>query len=162
VPFIARVDDRFLAGMPRKLGLSSAREGDPDLVRRLLTLMRHSQADFTLTFRRLALVAENPVEDAGLREPFEQRSGLDGWLRNWPERLASDPQTASERTASMCSVSGHHSAQSSCPSRARGGRNGDYRLFRKLLEILQRPYDGQVEVSAYSQPPQSSERVLQN
>jgi serine/tyrosine/threonine adenylyltransferase len=33
-------------------------------------------------------------------------------------------------------------------------------LFRKLLEILQRPYDDQAEVSAYSQPPQSSEQVL--
>ena len=38
---------------------------------------------------------------------------------------------------------------------------GDYSLFRKLLGILQRPYDDQAEVSEYSQPPQPSERVLQ-
>jgi serine/tyrosine/threonine adenylyltransferase len=161
-PFIARFDDRFLAGMRRKLGLSSAREADADLVRRLLTLMRHSQADFTLTFRRLALVAENPAEEAGLRELFEQRSGLDGWLRDWRERLASDPQTASERTASMCSVNPaiiprNHRVQAALEA----AENGDYGLFRKLLEILQRPYDDQAEGSAYSQPPQSSERVLQ-
>jgi uncharacterized protein YdiU (UPF0061 family) len=161
-PFIAQFDDRFLAGMRRKLGLSSAREGDADLVRRLLTLMRHSQADFTLTFRRLALVAENPAEETGLRELFEQRCGLDGWVRDWRERLASDPQTASERTASMCSVNPaiiprNHRVQAALEA----AENGDYRLFRKLLEILQRPYDDQAEVSAYSQPPQSSERVLQ-
>ncbi len=161
-PFIAQFDDRFLAGMRRKLGLSSAREADADLVRRLLTLMRHSQADFTLTFRRLALVAENPAEEAGLRELFEQRSGLDDWLRDWRERLASDPQTASERTASMCSVNPaiiprNHRVQAALEA----AENRDYRLFRKLLEILQRPYDDQAEVSAYSQPPQSSERVLQ-
>jgi serine/tyrosine/threonine adenylyltransferase len=161
-PFIAQFDDRFIAGMRRKLGLSSAREGDADLVRRLLTLMRHSEADFTLTFRRLALLAENPVEEAGLRELFEQRFGLDGWLRDWRERLASDPQTASERTASMCSVNPaiiprNHRVQAALEA----AENGDFRLFRKLLEILQRPYDDQAEVSAYSQPPQSSERVLQ-
>jgi uncharacterized protein YdiU (UPF0061 family) len=161
-PFIAQFDDRFLAGMRRKLGLSSAREGDADLVRRLLTLMRHSQADFTLTFRRLALGAENPAEEAELRELFEQRSGLDGWLRDWRERLASDPQAASERTARMCSVNPaiiprNHRVQAALEA----AENGDHRLFRKLLEILQRPYDDQAEVSAYSQPPQSSERVLQ-
>jgi serine/tyrosine/threonine adenylyltransferase len=161
-PFIARFDDRFLAGMRRKLGLSSAREGDADLVRRLLTLMRHSQTDFTLTFRRLALVAENPVAEGQLRELFKQSSDVDGWLRDWRERLASDPQTASERTASMCSVNPaiiprNHRVQAALEA----AENGDYRLFRRLLEILQRPYDEQAEVSAYSQPPQSLERVLQ-
>ena len=161
-PFIAQFDDRFLSGMRRKLGLSSAREGDADLVRRLLTLMRHSEADFTVTFRRLALVAENPAEEAGLRDLFEERSDLDGWLRDWRERLASDPQTASERTASMCSVNPaiiprNHRVQAALE----GAEDGDYRLFHKLLEILQRPYDDQAEVSEYSQPPQSSERVLQ-
>jgi uncharacterized protein YdiU (UPF0061 family) len=38
---------------------------------------------------------------------------------------------------------------------------GDYRPFRELLGILQRPYDDQPEVDAYAQPPQPSERVLQ-
>ena len=134
-PFLAQFDDRFLAGMRRKLGLSSAREGDADLVRRLLTLMRHSQADFTRTFRRLALLAEKPAEEAGLRELFEQRSGLDGWLRDWRERLARDPQTASERAASMCSVNPaliprNHRVQAALEA----AENGDYRLLRKLLE----------------------------
>jgi uncharacterized protein YdiU (UPF0061 family) len=38
---------------------------------------------------------------------------------------------------------------------------GDYTLFRKLLGILQRPYEDQPEVSEYGLPPQPSERVLQ-
>ena len=160
--FIAQFDDRFLAGMRRKIGLSSAQDGDADLVRRLLTLMRHSQADFTLTFRRLALVAENPGRSRELRELFEQSSDLDGWLRDWRERLASDPQAVAERIASMRAASPafiprNHRVQAALDA----AENGDYRLFRKLLGILQRPYDEQAEVSEYSQPPQSSERVVQ-
>jgi uncharacterized protein YdiU (UPF0061 family) len=160
--YIPQFEARFLVGMRRKIGLSSANDGDADLVRRLLTLMRHSEADFTLTFRRLALVAENPVAESQLRELFEQSSELDGWLRDWRERLASDPQAVAERIASMRAASPafiprNHRVQAALDA----AENGDYRLFRKLLGILQRPYDDQAEVSEYSQPPQSSERVVQ-
>ena len=160
--FIPQFEARFLARMRRKIGLSSAQDSDADLVRRLLTLMRHSQADFTLTFRRLALVAENPAAESELRELFEQSSDLDGWLRDWRARLASDPQAVAERIASMRAASPafiprNHRVQAALDA----AENGDYRLFRKLLGILQRPYHEQAEVSEYSQPPQSSERVVQ-
>jgi uncharacterized protein YdiU (UPF0061 family) len=161
-PFIAQFDDRFLAGMRRKIGLSSATEEDADLVRRLLTLMRNSQADFTLTFRRLALVAENPAEASERGDLFDQSSELDGWLRDWRERLVSDSQAVAERVASMRSanpavIPRNHRVQAALEA----AEMGDYRLFRKLLGILQRPYDDQAEVSEYTQPPRSSERVLQ-
>jgi uncharacterized protein YdiU (UPF0061 family) len=39
--------------------------------------------------------------------------------------------------------------------------SGDYAPFRKLLGILQHPYDDQPEVSEYAQPPEPSERVFQ-
>jgi serine/tyrosine/threonine adenylyltransferase len=160
--FIAQFEDRFLAGMRRKMGLSSATEGDAELLRRLLTLMRHSQADFTLAFRRLARVAENPAEASRLSELFDQSSDLDGWLRDWRERLANDPQTVTERIASMRAASPafiprNHRVQAALDT----AEDGEYRLFRKLLGILQRPYDDQADVGEYSEPPQASERVLQ-
>jgi uncharacterized protein YdiU (UPF0061 family) len=51
-PFITQVDARFLEGMRRKIGLSSAMDGDAELIGDLLTTMQHSHADFTLTFRQ--------------------------------------------------------------------------------------------------------------
>ncbi len=36
----------------------------------------------------------------------------------------------------------------------------DFDPFRRLLGILQRPYDEQPENAEYAQPPQPSERVL--
>jgi serine/tyrosine/threonine adenylyltransferase len=161
-PFIAQFDARFLAGMRRKIGLSSAVDGDAKLIKRLLSTMQHAQADFTLTFRRLALAAENPSQEPGLRELFAESSDLDGWLRDWHERLTCDPQTIAERVASMRAVNPafiprNHRVQAALDA----AEGGDYSLFRKLFAILQRPYEHPADVGEYSQPPQPSERVLQ-
>ena len=74
--------------MRRKIGLAHGREGDADLINRLLAAMQEAEADFTLTFRRLALVAESANAEAALRELFAQSPGIDDWLRDWRARLA--------------------------------------------------------------------------
>jgi serine/tyrosine/threonine adenylyltransferase len=161
-PFMVEFDARFIAGMRRKIGLSSAAEGDAALIKRLLSAMQHAGADFTLTFRSLAQAAESPGKPTGWRALFAESSELDGWLRDWQERLAVDPQSTSDRVAGMHAVSPafiprNHRVQAALDA----AENGDYTLFRKLLGILQRPYDDQPEVAAYALPPQPSERVLQ-
>jgi uncharacterized protein YdiU (UPF0061 family) len=162
-PFIAQFDARFLEGMRRKIGLSSAMPGDADLIKRLLATMRQSEADFTLTFRRLALAAESPDEQTALRQLFAATSDIDGWLLGWQERLTCDPQTVDERVAGMRAVNPafiprNHRVEAALNA---ASESGDYRPFRELLGILQRPYDDQPEVNEYGQPPQPSERVLQ-
>jgi uncharacterized protein YdiU (UPF0061 family) len=145
------------------MGLSSAMEGDTDLIKRLLATMQRSEADFTLTFRRLALVAESPGEQTALRELFAATPDINGWLRDWQERLRCDPQTVAERVASMRAVNPafiprNHRVEAALNAASEGG---DYSPFRELLGILQRPYDDQPEMGEYGQPPQPSERVLQ-
>lgn len=162
-PFIAQFDARFLEGMRRKIGLSSAMQGDAELVKRLLATMWQSEADFTLTFRRLTLAAESPGKQTELRELFAATSDIDGWLLGWQERLTCDPQTVDERVASMRAVNPafiprNHRVEAALNA---ASESGDYRPFRELLGILQRPYDDQPEVNEYGQPPQPSERVLQ-
>jgi len=161
-PFVEGFNDRFLAGMRRKLGFSSAAAGDAELVKRLLTAMQHAEADFTLTFRNLAQAAQSPGEPTRWRTLFSDSSEFDGWLRDWQERLASDPQSTTDRVASMRAanpafIPRNHRVQAALDA----AESGDYALFRKLLAILQRPFDDQPEVAAYALPPRPSERVLQ-
>jgi uncharacterized protein YdiU (UPF0061 family) len=159
--FVEQFEARFLAGMRRKLGLSSAMDGDAKLVGHLLTTMRQARADFTLTFRRLALAAERRAAEQQLRELFPEGSSFGGWLRDWQERLAIDPQSVAQRGASMRAVNPafiprNHRVQAALDA----ADGGDYAPFRGLMRILQRPYDEQPEMSEYGQPPQPSERVL--
>jgi len=161
-PFVEEFNARFLAGMRRKLGLSSAADGDAALIKRLLAAMHDAGADFTLTFRTLAQAAESPAEPTRLRALFAASPELEGWLPEWQERIAGDPQSASDRIASMRAanpafIPRNHRVQAALDA----AESGNYRLFRELLEILQRPYDDQPEVTAYALPPQPSERVLQ-
>jgi uncharacterized protein YdiU (UPF0061 family) len=148
-PVIDQFDQLFLAGMRRKLGLTLTVEGDGELIRNLLNSMQESHADFTLTFRQLAHSTEQP----GVRED---------WLRNWQQRLTQEPQTPAERAVSMRAVNPafiprNHRVEAALTA----AEGGDYAPFRKLLGILQRPYEDQPEAAEYSQPPEPSERVLQ-
>jgi uncharacterized protein YdiU (UPF0061 family) len=157
-PFTAQFDTLFLAGMRRKLGLTLSLESDAELIRRLLTHMHNSQADFTLTFRNLA----RPADEQKLLGLFSADSGIETWLKDWRERLAQEPQTTTERAASMLAtnpafIPRNHRVEAALTA----AENGDYEPFRKLLNIVQRPYDEQPGAAEFSQPPQPAERVLQ-
>jgi uncharacterized protein YdiU (UPF0061 family) len=160
--FIAQFDMHFLEEMRRKIGLASALEGDADLINRLVATMQNGGADFTLTFRRLALEVESPGVQTGLRELFAPSSAIDDWLQSWQQRLASDPQSAAERAAAMRRVNPafiprNHRVEAALNAASEGG---DYELLHQLVAILQRPYTDQPEFVDYTQPPEPSERVF--
>jgi uncharacterized protein YdiU (UPF0061 family) len=161
--FIAEFEAQLFDELCRKIGLTEGRDGDADLINRLLAAMQEAGADFTLTFRRLAVAAENSSAQSSLRELFAQSAAIDEWVGDWRERLASDPQSAAERTASMLSVNPafiprNHRVEEALNA---ASERGDYQPYHRLLGILQQPYDDQSGALGYEQPPQPSERVLQ-
>ena len=161
-PFVARFEEHFLEALRRKIGLASAAEGDVDLVKRLFATMQAAEADFTLTFRRLALAAESPNGTTAVSELFADASGITSWLQEWQQRLTSDSQSAAERAASMRRVNPafiprNHRVEAALNV---ASESGDFKLFHQLLAILQHPFDDQPGAAEYTQPPQPSERVL--
>ncbi|HVS76147.1 MAG TPA: YdiU family protein [Steroidobacteraceae bacterium] len=160
--FLAEFDDRFLAGMRRKIGLSAATEGDAELIRRLLTMMQHGRADFTLAFRRLALAAEKPDEEPRLLELFTETGEIASWVREWRTLMARDPEPLDRRVAAMRSanpavIPRNHRVQAALDA----AETGDYDPFHRLIDVLQRPFDARLESSEYALPPRPGERVLQ-
>jgi uncharacterized protein YdiU (UPF0061 family) len=163
-PFIEKFDAHFLSGMRRKIGLASENDGDAELIKRLFTTMRNGNADFTLTFRKLALAAESTANDTAVRALFTEASEIDSWLHDWRQRLASDAQTSpAERAASMRRVNPafiprNHRVEAALNA---ASEHGDLAPFRRLLGIIQHPFDDQPEHTEYERPPDPSERVLQ-
>jgi uncharacterized protein YdiU (UPF0061 family) len=158
--FKARFDAQLLEGFRAKIGLASTVDGDADLVRRLLAAMHEAHADFTLTFRRLARAAERSDEDAQL---LAQTPAMSDWLRDWRERLAREPQAAAERAANMrrlnpAFIPRNHRVEAALAAASDGE---DFEPFRRLLAVLQRPFDEQPEAAEYERPPEPTERVLQ-
>jgi uncharacterized protein YdiU (UPF0061 family) len=161
--FMGRFDVHFLQRMRSKIGLSSEEEGDAELVKRLFAVMHAAESDFTLTFRRLADVVEHPDQQGPLRELFPESAEIESWLQDWDTRMKRDPKTASDRAANMRRVNPefiprNHRVQSALDTAV---ESGDLEPFRRLLAILQQPYDQQPEAAEFASPPPPSEREFQ-
>src|SRR6266704_6835696 len=77
--FPQKFNAAYQAGLRRRLGLSTARDGDPALAHDLLDAMAKNQADFTLTFRRLSDAALDPGGDDEVRRLFADPAVYDEW-----------------------------------------------------------------------------------
>ena len=160
--FAEKFTEAYQAGLREKLGLFTARDGDPALVQDLLDAMAKNQADFTLTFRRLSDAAGDPDSDK-VRDQFTDPAAYDEWATRWRQRLADEPQSAAERQAAMRAVNPafiprNHRVEAVI---AAAVNNDDYAPFEELLTVLSQPYEDQPGYAAYADPPLPEQRVLQ-
>lgn len=148
--------------MSRKLGLAATESGDLDLARGLLELMAAGQADFTLTFRRLADAATPGAGETDWRALFPEPVDLDGWLADWRRRLAGEAQDAASRRSAMLRINpaviprNHRVEEAIAAAYA-----DDLQPFERLLAALEAPFaegDGQ---QPYMTPPKPEEVVQQ-
>ncbi len=165
---IDRYSDRFdaeLIGVFRtKLGLFVARDGDLALLQDLFDRMAANQADFTLTFRRLADLLEPPAAGAPpARDLFVDPTAFDAWERAWRTRLAEEPaadgaRAAALRAANPAVIPRNHLVEEAI--RAAEDR-GDYAPFEALLEALAAPFEERPEHARYRTPPLPGQEVRQ-
>ncbi len=151
----------FGAGLSKKIGLFTARDGDDALIQDLLDAMAKNEADFTLTFRRLSDAAGD-VNDDSVRAQFTDPAAFDEWAVRWRQRTACEPQSATERQAAMRAVNPafiprNHRVEAVIQAAM---NNDDYAPFEELLSVLSKPYQDQPEFAAYADPPMPDQRVL--
>lgn len=158
-----RFHAHWLHGMRGKIGLALAEDGDLELIQSLLALMQAQGADFTLTFRRLSALADDPEAETEFASTFREPAATAEWLAHWRERLLRDPQVPTERAAAMRHVNPafiprNHRVEQAIEAAV---EDGDFSLFEALLAVLSHPYDEQPAFAAYMDPPKPEERVLQ-
>ncbi len=153
--FPAKFEAFQLAGLRKKLGLTTAEDGDAELAQNLLNLMQAGKADFTLVFRRLSTPGAWP----GPREVFEDPSGFDNWRADWQRRLAREPMDDAARGIAMRKVNPAFIPRNYQVEEALAAAvvAGDFQPFHALFEVLQRPFDDQPGNQRYSEAPPPSE-----
>jgi len=142
----------WLARFRAKLGLTRAEEGDEALIVGLLQRMSTSGADFTNTFRALAVNgdASELVSDAGAWE---------SWAPDWQARLAREPgdSAATMRATNPAVIARNHRVEEMIAAAV----EGDFAPFHRLMAVLAKPFDDGPETDAFATPPRPEERVRQ-
>jgi uncharacterized protein YdiU (UPF0061 family) len=161
--FPEKFSGAYQAGLRRKIGLFTARDGDEALVQDLLDAMAKNHADFTLTFRRLSDAALDAADDENVRKLFADATAFDEWAARWRQRISDEPQTAAERQAAMRAanpafIPRNHRVEAVIQAAV---NHDDYRPFEELLTVLSKPYEDQPAFADYADPPKPEQRVLQ-
>lgn len=148
----------YRKGLCAKLGLDHEEEADVALAQDLLARMAEGKADFTLVFRTATEAAEDPAADDRLRHLFAAPELYDEWARGWHARLDAAP--AGARIATMRRVNPRYIPRNHRIEQAiRAAMQGDFSIFRTLVQLWQAPYDEQPEFAEYAAPPLPDEEV---
>lgn len=156
--FGARFEAVYLAGLRRKIGLETERDGDDDLTQELLRHMQEGGADWTLTFRALADAASG--DEGPARALFSPAAAFDAWAAAWRARLAAEPRpdrAAAIRAVNPLYIARNHQVEAALNAAV---QHGDHGPFEKLLDVLARPFEERSGLERFVLPPSPEERVL--
>ena len=158
--FAPHFEAAYLTGMRRKLGLTTAQEGDAQLIQDLLGHMQEVGADWTLVFRALADAIDGST--APIIAQFGGGDAWNPWSARWKARLASEARPPAERAAAMrranpLYIPRNHLVEAAISAAVQAG---DTQPFEDLLENITKPYEQRPGQERFAAPPRPEERVL--
>ncbi len=163
--YVATYNAEFSARLRAKIGLADARDDDLELFDALFTLLQKDGPDTTSFFRALADVPTlggGVQRDAGVRDLFIDRDGLDAWLARWRRRLASEGRGDAVRREAMNAVNPRYVLRNWLAEQAiRAARDGDFAELRALQDCLADPYTERAECARFAALPPDWARQLE-
>jgi len=158
--YVDTYGEKFDELLHAKLGLGTAQENDRQLADDMFKLMQANRVDFTLFFRRLGELkldvpdADRAAADAPLRDLFPDRPAFDAWAVEYRARLRQEGSVDVQRRLAMHAVNPKYVLRNYLAQVAiEKAQNGDYEEVRRLLAVLERPFDEQPENDAYAALP---------
>ncbi len=171
----------WLSGVRSKLGLITEEDGDTALVESLLSWMHQRNRDFTNTFRSLALgtpalsrprgegghrpgeghsVDSSSCTDATIDTSVKQDANFQEWHRLWLARLTRQPGTPDDARTLMrrhnpAVIPRNHKVEEALNAASLD----DLGPAKRLLEVLNRPWDTPTNPREFTTPPLPGERV---
>ncbi|KAL9258496.1 adenylyltransferase SelO-like protein [Drosera capensis] len=153
--------DEYQAIMTRKLGLAKYNK---ELISKLLSNLAVDKVDYTNFFRLLSNIEGNPsIPESELLVPLkavlldmgkERKEAWIGWLKTYIQELADSGISDEERKTSMNSVNPKYILRNYlCQSAIDAAEQGDFEEVRRLLKVMERPYDEQPGMEKYARLP---------
>ncbi|KAF4350064.1 hypothetical protein G4B88_004676 [Cannabis sativa] len=153
--------DEYQAIMTRKLGLPKYNK---QLISKLLNNMAVDKVDYTNFFRLLSNIkADVNIPEEELLVPLkavlldigkERKEAWTAWVKTYIEELASSGISDEERKASMNAVNPKYVLRNYlCQSAIDAAEQGDFEEVRRLLKVMERPYDDQPGMEKYARLP---------
>ncbi|CUJ36918.1 protein adenylyltransferase SelO [Achromobacter xylosoxidans] len=135
--------------MGAKMGLAAWRPADEPLLDDLLKLMDANQADFTLTWRRLADAVSG--DRAPFQDLFIDRAAASAWLDRLLARHAQDGRPAAEVAEAMNRVNPLYVLRNHLAEEAiRAAKAGDATEIDTLMTLLRAPFTARVGYEKYA------------
>ncbi|NRD79740.1 YdiU family protein [Bacillus sp. BRMEA1] len=141
----------WLTGMRSKLGIFNEEPQDEALIDELLEIMQKHRADFTNTFRSLAL---DKLEDL----VFFETPVFAKWYQQWQDRLGrqAEPKDSVQQLMQKNNpgvIPRNHRVEEAL---AAAVEQGDYSVMERLLVVLSQPFVYSPEQDAYCTLPEPS------
>ncbi|HVU20378.1 MAG TPA: YdiU family protein [Rhizomicrobium sp.] len=155
--FAPKFNEAYLSGLRVKIGLAETRDGDDELAQDLLKRMAEGLADFTLTFRKLADLADG---GEGPRDLFVNPLEFDAWAARWKQRTAQERGDSGARAKAMRAVNPafiprNHRIEFALAA----AEQGDFSQFETMVAVLSKPFDDQPEHAIYAASPEPDQIV---
>lgn len=148
--------------MCAKLGLTSERASDSELIFTLLQLFQRNAIDYTRFFRRLCdFKTESRERNDSLRDMFVDPASFDDWAKEYRTRLAAENSVDAPRHELMRQVNPEYILRNHLSQEAiEEAQKGNYAEVNTLLEALQRPFDEQPGMARFAEPPPEGSRRI--
>ncbi|MFN3580037.1 MAG: protein adenylyltransferase SelO [Pseudomonas sp.] len=161
--YVPQYQHAYDSVMASKIGLSQVDANSKELVEELLQLMAAANADYTLTFRRLAERAapQRQFEGDSVAELAELPNSFSNWIEKWQARLASDPVDADQRQQRMLHLNPAYIPRNHLVEEVIRAAvdNNDLGPFHNLVDRLAEPFRYDAADARYAMPP-SPEQVV--
>ena len=144
-------ENKWLNMMRDKLGLFGKDKNDLKLINDLLHWMNSNQADYTNTFCHLMNVNSN--NDSKYKD-----KNFINWFQQWESRVLVN-NGSTEKSINLMKknnptvVPRNHKVEEALEA----ANNNDLSLIKKLLSILNKPYDNQNDIENYQSPSNNNE-----
>lgn len=139
-------EEIWLSGMCLKLGILDSNKKDKTLVEDLLKLMNKYKADFTNTFLGLTDCKYKSLDNSGLFK----RDDFKSWRSRWRLREVS---VETMKRHNPLIIPRNHLVEEALEN---ASRDGNYKKFNNLLELLKEPYNYRDINKEYMMPQENS------